>query len=158
MSAKFTLTLADDTTKTYSRKIDAVRAGDKSGQAYRVDNPKGEMVTGSLGPADAPAPAPAPTKGSLPTFEKLVGGIMGPAKSKPTKAKVDSKAIAKEVDAAKSTRKGGDRTWTVSGPDATHKCAGACGEVKGLKAFPTTKKNGQRGVECRTCRDARTKK
>ncbi len=124
--SKFTLTLADGNTKTYSRKVDATRAGDKSGSPYRLVNPKGEVVVDGLELAPAPA------------------------------TKVDSKAIAASVDAAKSKRGGRNRTWTVSGPDATHKCEGACGETKPLKAYPTTKKNGQRGVECRKCRDGRT--
>lgn len=46
------------------------------------------------------------------------------------------------------------RTWDATAAD-THTCAGACGETKPAKSFPTTGKDGQRGVECRSCRDAR---
>jgi hypothetical protein len=65
-------------------------------------------------------------------------------------------AAAKPKAAPKATKPAREaRTWLVSGPDATHKCAGACGEVKSLKSYPTTKTAGHRGVECRKCRDTR---
>jgi hypothetical protein len=66
---------------------------------------------------------------------------------------------AKEAEAKKTTPK---ETRTFNGNAVTeHECA-TCHAVKPVKAFPTvTGKDatgtGKRGVECRTCRDARTK-
>lgn len=95
---------------------------------FRLTDPKGNVLVDTIELAPV-APIAAPAK--------------------PAKAPAKATAPKPARDA---------RTWLVSGPDATHKCAGACGEVKPGKAFPTTKVTGQRGVECRTCRDARTTK
>lgn len=50
------------------------------------------------------------------------------------------------------------RTFDAEGV-TEHQCAGACGEVKAVTKFPTVSGHGpsKRGVECRTCRDARIK-
>lgn len=50
------------------------------------------------------------------------------------------------------------RTFDAEGV-TEHKCEGACGEVKAVTKFPTVSGHGpsKRGVECRTCRDARIK-
>lgn len=45
------------------------------------------------------------------------------------------------------------RTWNATA-SGTHQCAGACGQVKPAKSFPTTSQAGRRGVVCRSCRDA----
>ena len=65
------------------------------------------------------------------------------------------KAAAPKEEAAKEAR-------TFDGSTVTeHECA-TCHTVKKVNAFPTvtgkgTTGTGRRGVECRTCRDARTK-
>jgi hypothetical protein len=46
------------------------------------------------------------------------------------------------------------RTWDATAAE-TYVCAGDCGQEKPARSFPTTGKDGQRGVECRSCRDAR---
>ncbi|MFT4288149.1 hypothetical protein [Nocardioides sp.] len=87
-----------------------------------------------------------------------VANALAAEQSPATKAKADvakgTKAAEKAVAAVKAATRA-PRTWTVTGPDATHKCEGACGQTLPLKRFPTTKVTGQRGVECRSCRDSR---
>jgi hypothetical protein len=45
------------------------------------------------------------------------------------------------------------RTWDATTAE-THTCAGACGKTLPAKSFPTTGKDGRRGVVCRADRDA----
>jgi hypothetical protein len=48
------------------------------------------------------------------------------------------------------------RTWDTR-TSSTYVCKGACGQELEARRFPTTKDRYLRGVECRSCRDARPK-
>jgi hypothetical protein len=81
-----------------------------------------------------------------------------------TQGPVDCARCLKAADTAPDTEtapaapKEPKATRTFDATTATeHRCAGACGEVKAVKAFPTVKGPAVRGVECRACRDARVK-
>lgn len=131
--SKFTLTVFDAngttvaSTKEYSRKIDAERAGQKSGSAWTVANPKGDLVSEGAPPAAKAA--------------------------KPAQAAAKGKAAPKQRAGVKFG------TFAITGDaDQKHKCVGACGEKKAVKAFPTITGNPSvRVAECRVCRDTRTK-
>lgn len=150
MASKLTLTLfaADgvtiEATKEYSRKIDAENAGRKSGNAWTVANGKGAIVAEGAPSAKAD-PAPAKALHADVPVRALTDGKAKAAKAAPAKPKADKPARAKVG------------TFEVAGKD-THKCVGACGEKKPVKAFPTiTGRPEVRVTECRSCRDARTK-
>lgn len=154
MASKLTLTVfaADgetiESTKEYSRKIDAENAGRKSGNAWTVANGKGAIVAEGAPSAKAdPAPAKA-LHADVPVRALTDGKAKGKAaKAAPAKPKADAPKRAKVG------------TFDVSGKDGeTHKCVGACGEKKPVKAFPTiTGRPDVRVAECRSCRDTRTK-
>lgn len=136
MNGKHSVEYADGTVRHYSRKVDMTRAAEKSGKEYRTTDPKGEETFRSAGydaTAEVPAPKPAADK---------------PAKeAKPAKAKPAKKAAGPKYG-----------TFEVAGKEK-QKCVGACGERKLVKAFPTiTGRPEVRVAECRSCRDARTKK
>ena len=142
---KFELTLADGSSKTYSRRIDAVRAGDKSDGGYRLRSPRGEVLVDTLPAADA-GDTVVTVDGAKVAETKRVDAT----KSRPAKGK--GKAAATKAATTTRVRFG---TWDASADNAEHQCAGACGVIQHARAFPTTGKPGMRGTECRTCRDAR---
>lgn len=76
-----------------------------------------------------------------------------PAKKAATKPAADK--AAKQAAAVKPKRQTVG-TFEV-GSKETHKCQGKCGKTLPVKKFPTTGKDGHRAVECRPCRDDRTK-
>ena len=169
---KFTLTLADGTTKTYSRKVDAMRAGEKSGGAFRLVNPKGEVVVDGLelDPAAFTAEAPAvtvedviaaATEAPAPVLDAVedvdCGGCQNAEHCSLNADETECECCgAGKKKVARRPAKQSDRTWDATESDV-HTCAGACGETKPAKAYPTTKTPGRRGAECRKCRDARLK-
>ncbi len=55
--SKYELTLADDTVKNYSRKVDAVKAGDNAGGEYRLVSPSGVVLVDTLPTKQATARA-----------------------------------------------------------------------------------------------------
>lgn len=65
----------------------------------------------------------------------------------------DADRMAK-AENPKQRGKRGTRTFDAANV-AGYRCAGACGEFKKVTAFPTVTGTAKRGVECRTCRDAR---
>lgn len=153
MASKLTLTVfaADgvtiESTKEYSRKIDAENAGRKTGSAWTVANGKGAIVSEGAPSAKDAAPAKpakaAPSAASKPAREKA--------------AKANTTEPGKR--SARSGRVNKVGTFGVTGDaDQTHKCVGACGEEKPVKAYPTiTGRPEVRVAECRSCRDARSK-
>ncbi|MCY4726721.1 hypothetical protein NYO98_10565 [Nocardioides sp. STR2] len=150
--SKFTLTTADGTTKTYSRKIDATRAGEKADGGFKLVSPKGEVVIDTI-------PAPAPVAPVLEANEDVDCGGCNNAEHcnlNADETECDCCGAGKAPAPTKRPGKRAERTWEPTDADATRECAGACGETKPAKAFPTTK-GGRRGVECRKCRDARLK-
>jgi len=106
--------------------------------------PKDELT-----PTRKPFPPPekkAPAKVAAPAEGKAAGADAKPVREKdPARVAAAEKAKATAVASAAA---GGEQ-----------KCAGACGEVKPIRSFPTTGTRADgtigRGKECRACRDAK---
>lgn len=142
-----------ESTKEYSRKIDAENAGRKSGNAWEVVNGKGAVVSeGAPTAAAVPAGPVARHEAAVARRDKVQAAAKATPKEKAAKA-LDVKAGKRNPTSGRKVQFG---SFNVTGD--THQCAGACGETKPIKAFPTiTGRPGVRVSECRTCRNARGK-
>lgn len=85
-TARYTLTVADGTTRDYARKVDAVKAGDKAGLPYRVTSPAGQIVADNLVNAEQlgleramhdTITGPEPTTDAAPTADDVAAVLTG---------------------------------------------------------------------------------
>lgn len=93
----------------------------------------------------APRKAAAPKAPAAPKAEADVTDGLAPAKpaaKAPAKAKAPKKPVA---------------SFTTDEHPDTFTCAGACGETKSVKSFPTVDGPAKRATTCRSCRDAARK-
>lgn len=142
---KFTLALIDGTTKTYSRRIDALRAADKAGQPFTLANPKGEIVAAVN--HDLPAVEDVDCGGCNNAEHCMVSNDLATC----TCCGAGNAPEAPEAPAAPAA---GLRTFDAT--DVTeYTCAGACGETKPVTRFVTRNNTPLRYTECRVCATAR---
>jgi hypothetical protein len=82
----------------------------------------------------------------------------GTAARKTTDRKTSRKRTKKASQNATTSRSALGTSTAIGADDETHKCSGACAQVLPVRKLPTTRVAGVRVSECRSCRDARTKR